>query len=415
MRILSLNSNDTRGGAARAASRINHGLGRIGIDCKTLVQRKRGSSPNVIGPRFMITNFLARLRPFIDKLPNYFYPRRDKRYFSNSIVPGLIKQRVQHHKPDLVHLHWVCAGFIRIEAIKKISFPMVWTLHDSWAFTGGCHLPFDCLKYRDNCGNCPALNSRSGSDLSRWNLRRKHKHWQDLNLTVVTPSNWLAECVKQSSLFKSRDVKVIPNGIDVDFFKPEDRITARKLLGLEKDKKFILFGAINATGDKNKGFQYLQPALKKYLRKELKQKIELLIFGSAEPVNPPDFGIKAHYLGRINDDKKLVQVYSAADAVILSSIQENLPNIVMEAMACGTPCVTFRIGGIPDMIDQKINGYMAEPFKVQDLARGISWVIEDNQKLQSLSQNARKKIVENFSLNQIATKYYQLYKDILHR
>ena len=171
---------------------------------------------------------------------------------------------------------------------------------------------------------------------------------------------------------------------------------------------------MTATSDRRKGFHLLLPAIKKLSQWEIWQhKLELVVFGASEPVNPPDFGLKTHYLGRLNDDISLALVYAAADIFVAPSLEDNLPNTVMEALACGTPSVAFKIGGMPDMIEHQQNGYLAQPFDVEELAKGISWVLEDEKRYQKLCDRTRDKIEQEFTLEIQASKYLKLYNDIL--
>ena len=415
MKLLLLNTFDSGGGAAIAASRLNRGQRDIGVDSNMLVQFKQGDDPNVMGPASKLEKGLSLIRPELDSLPTRLYPHRNQFIFSPAFLPERISTKVASLNPDIIHLHWIACGFMRIETLRRFKRPVVWTLHDSWAFTGGCHLPFDCTRYRQMCGACPTLGSNKEKDLSGRIWRRKHRAWKDLNMTVVAPSRWLADCAKSSSLFRDVRVEVMPNGLDIQIFKPIDKSTARNILSLPQDKNLILFGAMNSTSDKNKGFHLLSPALRMLSEKGWRDKAELIVFGAREPENPPAFGMKARYIGKLNDEVSLTLLYSAADIFVLPSIQENLPNTVMEAMACGTPCVAFNQGGLPDLIEHKRNGYLVRPFETEDLARGIAWVLEDDERWTSLSLRAKEKVEYEFSVEKVAKRYADLYKEILEK
>ncbi len=243
--------------------------------------------------------------------------------------------------------------------------------------------------------------------------QRKAKAWKNLNLTIVTPSSWLADCARSSSLFQDRRVEAIPNGLDTEKYKPIERRLARNLLKLPQEKHLLLFGAVSATSDPRKGFHLLQSALEHLSQSGWQDQIELVVFGSSEPSNPPDLGFKIHYLGRFYDDISLALVYAAADVFIAPSIQDNLPNTIMEALACGTPCVGFNIGGIPEMIEHKQNGYLAQPYKIEDLARGIGWTIENQERHQKLCSRAREKAEQEFTQQIQASRYLSLFAEVL--
>ena len=294
----------------------------------------------------------------------------DRTPYSVQWLPNIITHKIAQINPDIINLHRICGGYLQIETLAKFNKPIVWTLHDMWAFTGGCHYSQECARYTKSCGSCPQLDSNRDWDLSRWVWQRKAKAWQDLNLTIVTPSQWLAKCARVSSLFQDLPIKVIPNGIDTTKYKPIAQSLARELLNLPQDKQLVLFGAMNATSDRRKGFHFLQPALQYLSQSGWQEKLEIVIFGASEPINPPNLGFKCHYLGRLNDDISLALAYNASDVMIVPSLEDNLPNTVMEAIACGTPCVTFNIGGMPDMIEHQKNGYLAVPFQIEDLAGG---------------------------------------------
>jgi len=412
MKILLLNTNDISGGAAIATYRLLKGLQQNGVEALMLTQSKKSDDCSVIGSQTKWQKVFGKLRPTLDSIPVRFYKQRKRVIFSPAILPDNIFKKIQDINPNIIHLNWIAGGFIKIESLSKIKKPIVWTLHDSWAFTGGCHIPFECKKYIKNCGCCPILNSNKKKDLSYKILQRKRKSWENLNLTIVTPSSWLGKCAKKSSLFYKTRVEVIPNGIDLSRFKPIDKNIARDILCLPKDKKLILFGAMGAISNQNKGFHLLREALKKLSPKENKN-IELIIFGSSKLRDEENLGFKTRYLGRLNDEISLALVYPTADAFIVPSKQENLPNTVMESLACGTPVIAFNVGGIHDMIDHQKNGYLAKPFDTTDLAYGIKWILEDDVRRRKLRENARSKVTNEFDIVKIAKKYEDLYKAIL--
>ena len=413
MNILILSTNDIQGGAARATYRLHQGLHDIGIASQMLVQTKLSDDRTVISPQTKLEKGWAKIRPTLDAIPLQFYQQRDRTPYSVQWLPDRIPSKIAEIDPDIIHLHWINAGYLNIETIAKFNKPIVWTLHDMWAFTGGCHYSGECDRYNQSCGSCPQLNSKRDWDLSRWVWQRKAKAWQNLNLTIVTPGNWLAKCAASSSLFQNFSIKVIPNGIDTNVYKPISQSLARELFNLPKDKQLVLFGAMSATSDPRKGFNLLMPALQKLSYSQGQDQIELVVFGSSQPSDPPDFGFKVHYLGRLYDDISLALLYAAADVFVAPSVQDNLPNTVMEALACGTPSVAFNIGGMPDMIEHQQNGYLAQPFEIEDLAKGITWILEDKQRWQSLSNRAREKVEWEFTLSIQASKYLKLYNQIL--
>jgi len=409
---LLISSSDINGGAARAAYRLHRGLQSINVSSQMLVQNKESDDYTVIAPASKLSKGIGKLKPTLDALPLQLYPQRDRSVYSVQYLPDQLAAKVAQINPDVINLHWINFGYLQIETLAKFKKPIIWTLHDMWAFTGGCHYNGDCMNYVNSCGACPQLHSNTEKDLSRWVWRRKSKAWQDLNLTIVTPSHWLADCARKSSLFQNLRVEVIANGLDAQVYKPIDQAIARNLLNLSLDKKLVLFGAMNSTRNKRKGFHLLEPALQKLSEDEKLENVELVILGASRPSEVPNLGFPIHYLGRLNDDIALALLYSAADVFLAPSVQDNLPNTVMESLACGTPCVAFDIGGMSDMIQHQQNGYLAKPFDVNDLAKGITWVLEDEERLKKLGSNSRDKVKQKFTLEIQANNYLSVYNDI---
>jgi glycosyltransferase involved in cell wall biosynthesis len=414
MRILHVTTFAAGGGAARAAARLRQGCRDIGLDTQLLVQgMPEQPAPGTFCKQKLLPRLTADLRRHLDALPVRFSKTSPVTSFAPAVVPDRFPARVAELAPDIVHLHWLGAGFCRLESLARLRRPLVWTLHDMWAFTGGCFYAGDCSRYRERCGQCPQLGSARNFDLSRRTWLRKARTWPKLDLTVVTPSRWMADCARQSSLLRDRRIEVIPNGIETDLYQPLDRQRCREILNLPEDRKFILFGAINATSDRRKGFQYLQPALQSLAQQGWQGRAELLIYGANRPAAPPDLGLPARYLGYLHDDRSLANLYAAADLAVVPSVEDNLPNVVVEALACGTPCVAFAIGGMPDMIAHQENGYLARPFEVDDLARGMDWVLKQPGAEGTLRKNARQKAEQNYTLERVARLHLDLYRDIL--
>ena len=411
MKVLIVNSYDIQGGAARAAMRLHKALLNKGVNSEMLVQNKNSDKYTVSGPVSKSEKALVKVRSFLDPLPLRSYKNRSKTHFSPSWVPfSNIADEINKRSPDIVHLHWINEGMIPIEDLAKLKAPIVWTLHDMWPFTGGCHYSDGCNRYIEKCGSCIVLNSKKDSDLSRKIYKRKLKAYSEIDkLTIVGLSKWLTNSSKYSSLFNGRDHINLPNPINTEIFKPLDKDHARLLWNLPQDKKLILFGAMGATSDPRKGFIELKRAIKKLNDTDF----ELVIFGSSEPENSQNFGFTTHYVGRLSDDVSLVTLYNAVDVMVVPSLQENLSNVILESLACGLPVIGFDIGGNSDMIEHKKNGYLAKPFDSNDLAVGINWVL-CHPKYKKLSKLVRDMIMFEFSDKVVAKKYIALYKSILH-
>ncbi len=410
MKILIVNTSDITGGAARAAYRLHRALIEAEVDSQMLVQDKKSDDYTVIGPETKVQKAIAKLRPTLDHLPVKRYKNRTKNLFSPAWLPfsGVV-DKINGINPDIVHLHWICGGMVRIEDIEKIKPPIVWSLHDMWAFTGGCHYDEGCGAYIRGCGNCKVLGSNKVNDLSKKIFYRKLKTFKHKSMYVIGLSKWLSKCAQNSFLLKDNNHINLPNPIDTNLYKPFDRFKSREIWNLPQDKKLVLFGAINATGDPRKGYNELCESLHKLTDKN----IELVIFGSSKPKVDQNFGFSTHYLGQLFDDVSLVTLYSAVDVMVVPSLQENLSNAIIESMACGKPVVAFDVGGNSDMIEHNINGYLARPFDTSDLANGIEWLL-NAPNYDELCKNAREKVVREFDSRVVARKYVELYKYILH-
>jgi glycosyltransferase involved in cell wall biosynthesis len=414
VRVVHLSYTDTKYGADRATRRLHQGLELAGADSWMVVGRKFSRDETVRpSANSLIEKALDGMRFLLDQLPLRVYRNRSPNLFSTSWVPDRVSRHPLVSSSDIINLHWICGGFLRPESIAKINKPIVWLLHDMWAFTGGCHYSGGCAGYQQECGFCPQLGSHHGKDLSHWLWRRKEKSWRKIKLTIVTPSRWLSSCAGSSSLFKRYRIEVIPNGINDRVFKPMDKLHSRKLLGLPMNKKIVLFGAINPTKDKRKGIRYLIEALDRLARDKIRDQLELAILGTLEPEKSFGITLPVHYLGYVEDVTRLASCYSAADAFIAPSKEDNFPNTVLESLACGTPVIAFNVGGIPDLIEHMREGYLVKPFDTTDLGDGIRWVLSDPSRSEELSKRAREKVEEKFTTGIQAEKYIRLYEQIL--
>ncbi len=412
LKVVKINNHDTTGGAGLAAWRLHEGLVSIGVDSKVVVRVRRSGSERALERDTRLGKLSSRVQTTLDKAPLKVFRQRQKVPFSLDWCPTGIVRQVTSLSPDIVHLHWVGGGQVSVREISKLGRPIVWTLHDMWAFTGGCHYDDGCGRYTGSCGRCPLLGSRWETDVTNLLWRMKNHFWRDLDLTVVCPSNWLANCARKSGLLKKNRIEVIPNGLDLEVNRPISRDQARETLGLSPDVKLIMFGAMNAASDRRKGFDHLMPALK-LVSERLADSTELVVFGSDEPAEPPEFGMRASYLGQLDDEQMINLAYSSADVIVVPSKQDNLPNVVTESLASATPVVAFDIGGMGDMVEHRTNGYLASPFDAADLARGIVWALEDEGRLKSLGEAARRKTEEEFEQRMVARRYLALYRDIL--
>ena len=415
------------GGAAIACLRLLNTLNQTeGIEATMLVQEKKRDNPNVKAiAETWLQKKMAFARFVQERLFFKFQEKNKEIRFAfspaNSGIDISVHPLVQ--EADIIHLHWINFGFLSIKSLKKLfalKKPIVWTLHDMWAFTGGCHHSGDCENFQDSCGNCVQyLKNPSPTDLSNKVWQRKNAFFSPtpalpdrVGVSFIACSQWLASRAKKSSLLKDFSVKAIPNPLDINLFSPQNKVDARKKLGLPTDKKLILFVAAKVSVIW-KGFGYFQESLE-ILKAQYphNQDIELIILGESDAEAIEKLPFKAHTLGRISDVNKIVSIYSAADVFVTSSIQENLPNTIMEAMACGTPAVGFEVGGIPEMIESYKNGFLAKYKSAESLADGIKWVLFEANNAE-LSSNARQKVLDNYSEKVVIEQYLEVYRSLV--
>jgi glycosyltransferase involved in cell wall biosynthesis len=416
MNVLHL-SQSTTAGAGRAAYRLHRALVSAGLDSYLIANDLEHSDSTVLVSknRFRKGCNLLKLPERYDKLSIQFSTGKSPALFAANSTPDYLLPRISHVNPDIINMSWISKGFLKIETIGKLDRPLVWTLMDMWPFTGGCFYAQDCNRYTRSCGQCPQLGSNQANDLSRQIWERKAKTLKGLNLTIVAPSTWLADCASKSSLFQSLPIETIPYGLDTTRYQPISQYEARKALNLPQDKQLVLFGAVNATSDPRKGFQLLCPALRRLYDAGAHDGLELVVFGSTAPKQPLDFGFKAHYLGSLSDDIALAMVYSAADIMVVPSLQEAFGQTASEALACGTPVVAFDQTGVAEIVTHQQTGYLATPFEVEDLSQGIAWVLEDNARLINLREQARRRAEQEFSLATQSQRYIELFHQILDR
>ena len=414
IKVLSVCTSDSSGGAAHAAYRIHRAVRELGVDSRMFVKHKGTDDPTVLTvddfiPHNAIYGAFDWVRNKVkNKLEHYRwgkYPDRQN-YFMSDLRSTDIGHALQKIDYDILHLHWVNLRFLPLEQLPKDK-PIVWTLHDSWPFCGVCHVPLDCQGYTKECGSCPMLRSSDPDDLSHEVWRKKKKILDNLDLHIVAPSHWMADNARKSSLLKDRDIQVIPNCIDTDLYSPGERIAACEHLHLNASKRHILFGAMSATTDPNKGLSYLVEALSQ-LDDSLKKDVDLTVLGTDSPIADLIPGISTHSLGILRDERDMVAAYRAADLTVVPSLSENLSCTIMESLSCGTPVVAFNIGGNGDLIEHKRNGYLAKGNDPYDLAKGIIYSL--GQPIDFKPQaNARQAILDYYTPKTISNKYRELY------
>lgn len=459
--VLSVCTNENTGGAPIAAYRIHVAVNAAhnGVVSTMFVKNRQTNDPTVRSvDEFVPHHALYRLCQWVkEKCVNKYwhalwrpYKKTNDKNFKSDLRGMGIGDAFHKMDYDVLHMHWINNRFLRLSDIPSDK-PIIWTLHDSWQFCGECHYFLDCENYKQECGCCPQLGSNNPSDLSHLIWKAKQKYYADKNITIVCPTQWLADCAAASGLFRGRDIRVIPNCLDTNVFRPllkaeivafaerqQNAVVSRVLMekycanrtqnnldcsaevqpilparvsreekGLAKP--LILYGAANAASDRRKGFVSLLSALQ--ILDKQGSEASLVVFGASETDLPLRFEhISVTFLGYVRDVNVLVNLYNVADVMVVPSYTEVFGQTASEAMACGTPVVAFRCTGIQDVVGAD-GGYLAEPYSEKDLAYGIEWVLEHNRHGEMRDQ-VRKSAVERFNIPVVAEQYVDLYKEV---
>ena len=415
MHVLIVNTAERTGGAAIAANRLLHALNHNGVEARMLVRDRKSEAPEVstipqswrLKAKFLwergviwLANGLSRENLFQVDIAN-----------AGTDITTLDEFRWA----DVIHLHWVNQGYLSLNDLERIlasGKPVVVTLHDQWYFTGICHYSGECDKYQSQCMNCPMLKN-VGVDWARRVFDRKRAMYQDRNVTFVGCSRWMADLAGQSVLTRGHTVTNIPNAIDTDVFTPMDKTAARKKFNLPQDMRLLLFGAQRIT-DERKGFRYLAEACKHIAMHHptLPGKLGVAVLGGDAASVKEALPLPVYPINYLSNEAEIAQLYNAADLFVTPSLQDNLPNTIVEAMACGVPCVGFNVGGIPEMINHKQDGYVADYCDSIDFAQGISWCLNE-ARLPALSAAARSTALATYSEAVAAQRYLAIYQQAL--
>lgn len=415
MRVLIINTSERIGGAAIAASRLMEALKNNGIKAKMLVRDKQTTQISVVELKkswWKVAQFIWE-RIVIWKA-NCF--KKHNNFAVDIANTGTnISELPEFTQADVIHLHWINQGMLSLTDIRRIidsGKPIVWTMHDMWPFTGICHYAGDCDKYRSECSHCPLLYKGGKKDLSYRTFRKKRRLFDGAHITFVACSRWLESMAKQSELLKGQYITNIPNAINTNLFKPRGKQQAREKCHLPQDKKLLLFGSVKLT-DKRKGIDYLVEACKILAAQNaaLSRQLGVVVFGKQAGQYASLFPFPIYPMNYVSNEKELVDIYNAVDLYVTPSLQDNLPNTIVEAMACGIPCIGFNVGGIPQMIDHLHNGYVADYQSAKDLANGIQWALTEGE-YESLSEEACRKALSNYSEHIISRRYIDIYNKI---
>lgn len=414
MRVLIVNTSERKGGAAVAANRLMEALKNNGVKAKMLVRDKETDALTVCAlPR----QWRCRWHFLIERLYIWLSLclRREHLFEVDTATCGTDITRLPEFKEaDVIHLHWVNQGMLSLKAIGKIldsGKPVVWTMHDIWPATAICHYARGCEAFQTECRHCPLLSGPVRLASQVW--KRKQRMLAGRRISYVACSKWLADEARKSALLKGQTVTNIPNPIDMHVFHPLDKQSARQSLGLPTDKRIILFVSQRVT-DPRKGMSYFVEAVRQLAAEhpEMKENTVVAILGGQGEAVAAQLALPAHPLGYVSTPQRIVEVYNSADVFVLPSLEDNLPNTLMESMACGVPCVGYQVGGIPEMIDHRQNGYVARFRDVADLAAGIRYVLEEAD-YTLLSKQCVQKVARCYSQQSVAKRYIEVYEAAL--
>jgi len=401
--IISMKDNGG-GGGFTAAHRLFLAILKNGNPIDMLVQIKNTKNLNVVCPISKKDKFYYFLRLALSRVILNCLGNKKNYDQTLALFNSGWSLKINQHSTDIINLNWIGGEMMSVKDIGNISKPIVWTLHDMWAFSGISHVTYENQAYLDS----DEVERKSFFEIDSNAKKRKKFSWTT-PIHIVTPSKWLANQVKHSEIMKGWPITVIPNIIDTSIFRPLDKANCKNLFGFNAEKKIILFGAFAGIVNKNKGISILLKAMDE-ISESVSENFELVIFGQEEPVefNCGRFN-KIKWLGHIDNEKKMCELYNSSDVVVVPSRLEAFGLVAAEAHACGVPVVAFRHSGIQEVVTHKKTGYLANPFESSDFASGIIWTLNNTE---LLSPKARQKACEKWAPDAVIPQYMELYKSV---
>ena len=415
MRILIVNTSEKTGGAAVASNRLMNALNNNGVKAKMLVRDKVSSRNTVVGLR---CSLLQKWHFLWERWCVFWHLHFSRKHLFEVDIANTgtdITTLPEFKEADVIHLEWINQGMLSLNDIRKIiakGKAVVWTMHDLWPAAAICHYAHMCSSFKTGCHYCRLLPGGGlANDLSKRVWKRKETVYRNSNIHFVACSRWLEQQAQQSKLLQGMQITSIPNSIDTNIYHPSDKQDARLSAGLPAGGRRIILFVSQRVTDERKGMVYFIEAIERLvaLYPVMKEKLAVAVLGRHAEDIADKLPLPVYPLGYVNDEKKIVSVYNSADVFVLPSLEDNLPNTIMEAMACGVPCVGFDVGGIPEMIDHEINGYVARFKDSDDLMRGIRWVLDPNTDYALLSHRAIRKVTSAYSERSVALKYIEVY------
>jgi len=411
-RVILINNSDTVGGAAIAARRLQTGLNHYtGFSSRMLVGSKRSQRSDVrqLTPSFVhwaIDQCAGKLGDLLS-LQYLTYPY-------SAVLP--LNKWIR--EAQILNIHNIHGGYLSQWALPMLGHrvPIIWTLHDMWSFTGHCAYTYDCERWRTGCGDCPRIDEyprlRWDSSHLLWCIRARM--YERVGVSLVTPSRWLAEQVRNSPLLTRFRVHCIPNGLDTEVFQPQDQGASRKALGIEQDASVLMFGT-QMLGLRRKGRDELLGALKQFSQ-ESDRSVVLLLVGHGDVGSLKGLPqMSTRSVGEVEKENEMAALYSASDVFLLPTLADNLPNVLLESTACGTPAITYDVGGCGEVIRHMETGYLAGYRDSHDFARGIRLLLEHENLRREMGAKARKMVLSEYTLRLQSTRYGELFREQLSR
>lgn len=410
MKPLLVSHSDLAGGAARAAYRLHRALRSAGLDSTMRVRVRLSDDWTVEGPRSSIERAANKLRAAAGAALLRLQAAPDVNLRSGNWMPSQWAGVINASTADVVNLHWVAGEALSIEDIGRIRKPVVWTLHDMWPFSGTEHYASDDVGARWRLGYTATSRPTGarGLDLDRWGWRRKRRAWRR-PMHIVAPSQWLARCARESTLFDGWPITVIPNPLDTAVFRPHPRAFARDVLRLPQDKQLVLFGAMGGSADPRKGYPLLREALHRLAARTARVDLQCVVFGQSTPAHPPDLPWPTHWFGPLHDDALLALLYSAADVMVVPSLQENLPQTATEAQACGCPVVAFDCTGLPDAVIDGETGYLVAPYQPDAMAAALHGLLDSADIRRRMGEAATRRAAQSWASAVVSNRYSQVF------
>lgn len=405
-----------------AAHRLMNALNNHGVKATMLVGDRTGEGTSNLTVVSLKGRWRQQWHFLWERLVIFFHLHLNRKHLFELDIANAgtdITRLREFREADVIHLHWVNQGMLSLDGIRKIlrsGKPVVWTMHDMWPATSICHLTLGCDHFKTACHHCKYLPGRGHtSDLSAQVWHRKQAVLNGQSATFVACSRWLEGEARQSALLADQKIMSIPNPIDTNIYKVGDKAEARQRLELPQDKQIMLFVSQRVT-NRNKGMEYLVEACRILAEKypDMQNRTAIAILGGHAEEVSDQLPFETYPLGYVSDERRIVDVYNAADVFVLPSLSENLPNTIMEAMACGVPCVGFKVGGIPEEIDHQKNGYVAAYCDAVDLSRGLHWVLAEAD-YDALSKAAVTKVKRSYSQQSVALRYTEVYNEAIAR